>query len=351
VPRQRLGGVLWLLVGTVAPALASACEDLTLDLGASSTRAGAGGNSDDLDPPLQGGNGAEGSGAAAQPGSGGGDGSIDVSSGGDGVSGGVNAGAAGATGGDGGSLGGNGGSAAGAPGGDGGFGHGDGNGGHGGGASSTEPVAINEDWTRALDPYDPYLPEESDPERSWWDWFGDPWVDVANNRLVVSYDDIVRRKAGIEGGYYLRQPVTLVGNTAYTTSPHLEGLLLPSVRRNGDGIELGGMSYGDDYDSWSTTVPDEFAGAIIPDTIDAVVTLYVKMEYAEFAVKVEAGGMTYSSGWRETMFAPGTELTIVYMIGQNNSVGSGGSGDKIYIGPLTGYSNLSDSAVSAAYYE
>jgi hypothetical protein len=349
VPRQRVwlrevfghrpSGVVWLIVGITLPCFAGGCDDLTLSVADSATREATGGSAES---PLQGGAGAGGRVDPSQAGQGG------AGTGGTvGGAGGMSEGGAGGN--D--SAGNGGASGDGGVGGDGGAASAGGEGGAGGAGGAADCVPINEDWTSALDVHlEPDFPDGIDPELAWLRWFGDPYVEVANHQLVISRDDIVKRKAVIEGGYYLRHQVTLVGNTAYTPYPHAVGQPLPSLRRNGTGIELGGTSYGD-TNVWSTTVPDEFAGVIIPDTIEAIVTLYVKNEYAEFATKVEAGGVTYRSGWRETMYDPGADVSVIYLVGQNNSWGSGGIGDKIYVGPLTGCSNLSDSAVSAAYYE
>ena len=318
-PRPR--NVAWLLAGVAAAVFVGGCDDLTLSLADSVARGGAGGG---------GGGGSFGT-AGKSPGSSGGGGS-------DAGNGGADAEALGG----GGATGGAGGAAGSGDGGDSGAGGAGGAGGDGGAGGATECVpTVVEDWSRTL----------GDASSAWTKTFGDPYVDVNNHRLVVSYDDVVTSKALIEDGRILSHTVTLTGNTAYATYHWVNDAdePLPGLRRNGTGIELGGVSYGTTH-VWSTTEPEGFAGVVIPDTTEAVVTLYVKNGYQEYATKVEAGGMTYRSGWRET-FNPDLENSRIFFVGENNSEGTGGAGDKIYVGPISGCSNLSDSAVTSAYEE
>jgi hypothetical protein len=179
--------------------------------------------------------------------------------------------------------------------------------------------------------------------------FGDPFVDVANERLVVSYDDVASRSKPFVGSYYVSADVTLEGYTVLTPYPYVWEVILPSLRRNaaGTGIELGSTQYGS-TEAWQKG-PGGFSGVTIPNTRKVRVTSYIKASSKRFAVKVESAGNTYRSGWIGGFTWEKTNLGIFRFVGENNSAVYGSSNDYVYGGAVDGCEELSDSDVEQFY--
>jgi hypothetical protein len=217
----------------------------------------------------------------------------------------------------------------------------------------------------AGEPNSPELPPETgcdSPVHDTWDaplgashsgWkveFGDPRVDLASQRLIVSYDDVAARKAPLVGGYYLTAEVTFEGYTVLTPYPYVSETLLPSLRRNaaGTGIQLGSTLYGQG-NAWHDELPAGFAGKTLTDTNQVLVTTYIKASSKALAVKVQSGAQIYRSGWLTGFTWPQTNLGVFRYVGENNSSVYGGASDVVYLGPVDGCQGLSDDAVSAHY--
>jgi hypothetical protein len=213
-------------------------------------------------------------------------------------------------------------------------------------------------WTNIPDP--PVEPTCAAPLAEGWtaaigssgsNWeiaFGDPWVDVANHRLVVTYDDVAGRKSAYEGGYYVATEVTLEGGTVLTPNPFANELRWPSLRRNstGVGVELGATRYGTS-ESWTSNDWAGFSGTTIGGTKTVSLTTYVKATAQAVAVKVSYGGQTYRSGWLSGFTWAQTNLGIIRFTGENNSRVY--AGDAVYVGPLSGCQKLTDAAVEALF--
>lgn len=197
---------------------------------------------------------------------------------------------------------------------------------------------LAEDWTAALD--------SSGSE--WKTEFGDPWVDAANHRLVVTYDDVASHTTAYEGGYYVSAEVTLTGGTVLTPYPYANEGPLPSLRRNsnGTGIELGSAKYGS-TEHWASSDWKGFSGVTIAGTTTVVVTTYIKATAQAVAMKVSYGGQQYRSGWVSGFTWPKTNLGIMRYVGQNNS--SVFAGDAVYVGPLRGCQKLDDAALETLF--
>jgi hypothetical protein len=180
--------------------------------------------------------------------------------------------------------------------------------------------------------------------------FGDPRVDLASERLIVSYDDVAARKAPLVGGYYLTAEVTFEGATVLTPYPYVSGVLLPSLRRNasGDGVQLGSTQYGLG-NAWHSDLPAGFAGKTLSDTNKVLVTTYIQASNRALAVKVQSGDQTYRSGWITGFTWPETDLGVFRYVGENNSSVYGGASDVVYVGAIDGCQALSDAAVAAHY--
>ena len=217
-------------------------------------------------------------------------------------------------------------------------------GGAGGETSPPDPPPLN----CASQLHDTWQTPFGDVGNAWLGVFGDASVDTANGRLILSYDDVVQRQTALEGGYFVSFSVSLQGTTAFTPYVANANVTLPSLRRSGSDIELGGTKYGSDS-VWSTSEPPGFGGAKIEGTTEAIVTVYVKAEAFELAVKVEAAGETYRSGWLTSFANADADLSGLLLVGENNSSGSGGSGDEIWVGALSGCTNLGDATVQAQY--
>jgi hypothetical protein len=202
--------------------------------------------------------------------------------------------------------------------------------------SCATPLA--EGWTAAI----------GSSGSNWEVAFGDPWVDVANQRLVVTYDDVAGRKSAYEGGYYVTAEVTLEGGTVLTPYPYVNEQRWPSLRRNstGAGVELGATKYGSS-ESWTRNDWPGFSGTTINGTKTVSLTTYVKATAKALAVKVSYGGQTYRSGWVSGFTWPQTNLGIIRFTGENNSRVY--SGDAVYVGPLSGCQKLTDAAIEALF--
>jgi len=199
----------------------------------------------------------------------------------------------------------------------------------------TQPTADN--WTNAL----------GDAGSNWQATWGDPAADPSNNRLRLSYDDVVQRSQPYAGSYYATYTVTLDGGTVFTPSPGFAGVALPSIRRAvTGGIQFGGDAYAG---QWSDSDPAGFAGRATPAVLSAKVTTFVKAQARQVAMKVEANGQVYRSGWISAVGPSQTDIGRLQLIGENNSAVFSGSTDYLYVGPLTGCSAYSDADLDALY--
>jgi hypothetical protein len=208
-----------------------------------------------------------------------------------------------------------------------------------GGCPETQPTfscssAVRHDWKTGFG------------SNGWNAIWGDAVVETANNRLRLSYDDVVERAASFSGGYAISYQVTLPGGTVLTPSVQAFAPFLPSLRRVGDGIELGGDSYGG---SWSFDNPAGFAYQTIYRSLVAKVTTYVKASSGQMAMKVEGDGRAYRSGFVSLGSQAGTNVARFRLVGQNNSMVHHANGDQIYVGPISGCQNLSDADIEARY--
>ncbi len=201
--------------------------------------------------------------------------------------------------------------------------------------SCTSP--ITEPWSDSLD---------SEGSR-WTSVHGDALVDTANNRLRLSHDDIVDRLTALPGSYYVSHQLTLSGGTVFTPYVLVDETLLPSIRRRGNDMQFGGDRYGTE-DRWSDTEPIGFEGQLADGVLTAKVTTYLKAQAKQIAMKVEAGGNVSRSGWT-TMSWPQTDVSTFRFVGQNNSAIYVGTDDYVYVGPLSGCSNMTDVHVEASY--
>lgn len=202
------------------------------------------------------------------------------------------------------------------------------------------PLVVAEGWTAQID----------SAGSNWHVQFGDPRVDVANHRLVVSYDDVASPIAPYQGGYYVKTEVTLEGGTVLAPYPHATEMRWPSLRRssNGSAVELGATKYGSS-ETWTTNEWPGFSGTSIAGAKTVTLTTYVKASAQALAVKVSYGAHTYRSGWISGFTWPETNLGILRYVGENNSRVY--SGDAVYVGPLSGCQKLSDAAVEAAFQD
>lgn len=199
----------------------------------------------------------------------------------------------------------------------------------------TQPTA--DAWTSAL----------GAAGNNWQLAFGNPASEPSNNRLRLSYDDIVQRSQPYSGGFYVTYQVTLEGGTVFTPSPGLDGVVLPSMRRaQTGGIQFGGDAYGG---QWSDSLPAGFAGRSSAAVLSAKVTTFVKAQARQVAMKVEVDGKVYRSGWIAGTAGSQTDVGRLQLIGQNNSSVFSGSTDYVYVGPLSGCSAFSDAEIDALY--
>ncbi len=203
-------------------------------------------------------------------------------------------------------------------------------------ANCASPLA--EDWSHAI----------GTTGSNWEVQFGNPSIDVANHRLVVTYDDVAARTTAYEGGYYVTAEVSLEGGTVLTPYPYSNEMRWPSLRRSstGSGIELGRAKYGSS-ELWTSNDWPDFSGTTIAGTTTASVTTYVKATSKALAVKVTSGAHVYRSGWVSGFTWPQTNLGILRYVGENNSAVH--AGDAVYVGPLRGCQQLSDAAVDLSF--
>jgi hypothetical protein len=180
---------------------------------------------------------------------------------------------------------------------------------------------------------------------TWANAFGDPLVDTANARLLLTRDDVVTRIAGFTGGYVMAFEANMVGNAALSTFVYtVPNEASPTLRRSGNDIELGGSTYGPS-ESWTTTSPSGFSGNKLVGTLTAKVTFFAKAQSKQSAVKVEAGAAVYRSGWSTPYTWANTNVGRMQFVGMNNASGTGGPDDRIYVGPLSGCTGLTDAEV------
>ena len=178
--------------------------------------------------------------------------------------------------------------------------------------------------------------------------WGDPYVDVANHRLVITYDDVASHAKAYAGGYYVMTTVTLESGTVLTPYPYSNEMTWPSLRRssNGADIELGQTKYGVS-EVWSSQGWPAASGAVVSATHQAKLTTYVKAGAQAVASKLEFGGKAYRSAWVSGFTWPNTNLGIMRYVGENNSAVY--PGDAVYVGPLSGCQQLSDDAIAELY--
>ncbi|HKY38606.1 MAG TPA: trypsin-like serine protease [Polyangiaceae bacterium] len=179
----------------------------------------------------------------------------------------------------------------------------------------------------------------------WSSSWGDPATEPVNRRLRLSYDDVVGRDQPIAGSYFISHELTLSGGTTFTPYPYVAATNLPSIRRSGADMQLGGASYGG---TWSDLLPAGFAGKRVPGVFNARVTTYVKAASRQMAMKVEAGGKVYRSGWG-SYTAPGTDLSRFQFVGENISEVYTGTNDYVYVGRLAGCAGVSEGDIDARY--
>jgi hypothetical protein len=194
-----------------------------------------------------------------------------------------------------------------------------------GGASSECLKPIIEDWSQPLD-------ENAD----WYVDFGDPFVEPAKKRLVLSYDDVAARSGVYEGGYVISAQVTIEGSTVFTPYPYVWEVRLPSLRRtaSGGGIELGRTAYGV-TEVWSNDDWPDFSGVVLPTTT-VIVTQYVQADQRALAVSVTHAGKTYKTGWITGFDWPETNLGKMRFVGENNSGVYSSSSDYIFVSRVSG---------------
>ena len=197
---------------------------------------------------------------------------------------------------------------------------------------------LREDWSTAI----------TASGSAWEIAFGDPSIDVANHRLVVTYDDVAARTTAFEGGYYATAEVTLAGGTVLTPYPYAREMVWPSLRRssNGTSVQLGGTQYGQD-EHWSNSTWPGFSGVSIAGTTKVLLTTYIKAAAKAAAVKVSYGSKVYRSGWVSGFTWPDTNLGILRYTGENNSAVY--QGDAVYVGPLSGCQKLTDAAIETLF--
>jgi hypothetical protein len=202
------------------------------------------------------------------------------------------------------------------------------------------PLVVAEGWTAPID----------SAGSNWHVQFGDPYVDVAKHRLVVTYDDVAAPIAAYQGGYFVTAEVTLEGGTALASYAHANEMRWPTLRRSASGsaVELGATKYGTG-EVWTTNDWPGFSGTSIAGAKTVTLTTYVKASSKALAVKVTYGDHTYRTGWISGFTWPETNLGILRYVGENNSRVY--SGDAVYVGPLSGCQKLSDAAVEAAFQD
>jgi hypothetical protein len=67
------------------------------------------------------------------------------------------------------------------------------------------------------------------------------------------------------------------------------------------------------------------------------------------AVKVEAGGKVYRSGWA-SYTAPGNDLSKFRLVGENIPGVYPGTDDAVYVGPLAGCAGMFEGELDTRYY-
>ena len=183
----------------------------------------------------------------------------------------------------------------------------------------------------------------------WHTAWGDPVVDTAQHRLVLSYDDVAERGAPYNGSYYVESDVTIVGGTAFTPYPYTSEVLLPTLRRDaaGSGIQLGATQYGPT--SWSASGWADLSGSVIAGASKLHVVAYMQVTSKKFALKVSYAGKVYRSAWVTDFHWANTNLGVMRYVGENNSSVYSGKGDLIYVDSASGCQGLSDAAVAGLF--
>jgi hypothetical protein len=182
--------------------------------------------------------------------------------------------------------------------------------------------------------------------------FGDPRVDLDAHELIVSYDDVATRNEQLVGGYVMAAEVSLSGYTVLTPYPYVWEVIVPSLRQSADGtgIDLGATSYGQG-NQWRTDSFPGYGGVNVAGTTKARVTTYVQNESQQYAIKVEAGGKVFRSGWLGDFTWQKTNLQIFRFVGENNSYASAAGSDELRVGPVDGCQKLDDADVLKRYSE
>lgn len=200
----------------------------------------------------------------------------------------------------------------------------------------------------------PIVEEWTDPlgeEERWYAEWGDPEVDIANRRLVVSWDDVAKRHQSFTGGYYATAQVTLNGYTPLAIYPYAKEGTWPTLRllSNGTAIELGSTKYGT-TEVWNATEWPDFSGVVITGSRSVAVTFYVKATEQAAAVKVRRGEQVWRTGWIKGFTWPDTDLNVFRYVGMNNSdVATIVDDDTIYVGRVSGCQGLTDVEVQTEF--
>jgi hypothetical protein len=193
---------------------------------------------------------------------------------------------------------------------------------------------------------DPWTSNFGASGNGWSKTWGDPVVETPNDRLRLSSDDIATRDKPISGSYFISHDLTLSGGTPFTPTVYTDTPFLPSIRRSGNDMQLGGDSYGG---AWDDAQPPGFGGRLVKGVLTGRVTTYVKAQSRQLAMKVEAGGAVYRSGWTPPLTWPQTNFATFRLVGQNNASIYAGADDYVYVGPLHGCSGLDDAVVESVY--
>lgn len=174
----------------------------------------------------------------------------------------------------------------------------------------------------------------------WKSVFGNPSNDTANDRLVLTYDDVVSR-APVTGGYAVRYTATFNGDMAIYPDFGISNLSTnyPALRRVGSSLQLGGLMYGKTH-TWGSA--GAFVGQSFPGST-AQVTLFVKSGDKQIAMKANVGGAVTKSGFVQY---PAFNSQVLQLVGGNNS---GSSGASSTIGSVQGCYGLDDNWMNEIY--
>lgn len=200
------------------------------------------------------------------------------------------------------------------------------------------PIAINDPWNATR--YPAALSKTSSP---WWLRFGDPAVDVATERLFLTYDDIAQRTQ-FAGAYAFTFTVTFTGAGAFhldfeaTAAAAMISAYEPAIRFANGQLTLGGLKYG-------VAMPFGTFGTFTGQTASASsanVTFYVRS--GAVAARVIIAGTTYRSGF---VTIPNLNASSgLWLVGANsNSDGTG----RAALTALTGCAGFTDDELTAVY--